>query len=120
NPPVRAAAPAATASLPAAELRPPDFPKGSAVLPACRVRRLAEHISQKFLLTLKLKSAQFMVGTAQHQPPGFLPLLHPMEERAGERRRDFVGAWFPSPRSSPNSFFAGRGEKLTALPFVTS
>src|SRR5713226_8690274 len=42
-----------------------------------------------------------------HQAPGFLPLLHPMEERAGERRCVFIG--FPSPRSSPHSFLAGRG-----------
>ena len=42
-----------------------------------------------------------------HQAPRFLPLLHRMEERAGERRCVFIG--FPSPRSSPHSFLAGRG-----------
>ncbi len=42
-----------------------------------------------------------------HQAPGFLPLLHRMEERAGETRCVFIG--FPSPRSSPHSFLAGRG-----------
>jgi hypothetical protein len=35
-----------------------------------------------------------------------------MEERAGERRRVFVGC--PSPRSSPHSFLAERGGELDA------
>src|SRR5258708_24646044 len=45
-----------------------------------------------------------------HQAPRFLPLLRPMEERAGERRRVFIG--FPSPRSSP---LVPRGERRESL-----
>src|SRR6266851_4466886 len=45
-----------------------------------------------------------------HQAPGFLPRLHRMEERAGERRGVSIG--FPSPRSSPHSFLAGRGWRV--------
>src|SRR5260221_3772935 len=41
------------------------------------------------------------------QAPRILPLLHSMDERAGKRRRIFVGC--PSPQSSPHSFLAGRG-----------
>src|SRR5712692_9902557 len=51
---------------------------------------------------------------ALHQAPGFLPLLHRMEERAGERRCVFIG--FPSPRSSPHSFLAGRGWRAWCSP----
>jgi hypothetical protein len=49
----------------------------------------------------------------QDPPQGHVKLLDfslssiRMEERAGERRCGFIG--FPSPRSSPHSFLAGRG-----------
>src|SRR5260370_6391182 len=42
-----------------------------------------------------------------HQAPGFLPLLHLMEEKGRGEEVRFIG--FPSPRSSPHSFLAGRG-----------
>src|SRR6266705_2568930 len=51
-----------------------------------------------------------------HQAPRLLPLLHRMEERAGERRCVFIG--FPSPRSSP---LVPRGERMESLmqPWLT-
>src|SRR5213593_2043539 len=52
--------------------------------------------------------------SAAQPHPKKLPLLHRMEERAGERR-DVV---CPSPRSSPHSSVAGRGRTSRHLGFV--
>jgi len=41
-----------------------------------------------------------------------LPLLHPMEERDGERRRAGFSGLPPSPRSSPHSFVVDEEENV--------
>jgi len=58
----------------------------------------------KFDVTTPTKMASVLTAESA---PWFLPLFHRMEERAGERRRVLIA--FPSPRSSPRSFLAGRG-----------
>src|SRR5688572_12608978 len=53
--------------------------------------------------------------SAAEPQPKQLPLLHPMEERVGERRR-VVSLDCPSPRFSPHSFVVERGRKFAQAP----
>src|SRR5258707_14781042 len=62
------------------------------------------------LISIRSSSVPSGYHSAVEPQPNQLPLLHPMEERAGgEEARGFLDS--PSPRSSPHSFVVGRGRK---------